>query len=213
MSYDDAVKKLQSKGQRNPVGRRFRQHRRDAADRRLDRPVMVDRYPDERQGVLFPACAGAAGAGAGRRFHRARRLRRNHRRRAAHSRSGSVAEAPGRSQSAARGIRLVYRSAQVRLASRTRDSAWAWSASWRGCAAWSTSARRSRSRGCCIGRGRERFSAVHRSRRCTSPPRGKDDRVCRLPWTGTRRGRRMNRSSAPRSQSYTGSPAHGVLIL
>ena len=33
MSYDDAVEDLASQGQRNPVGRRFRRHRRDAAHR------------------------------------------------------------------------------------------------------------------------------------------------------------------------------------
>ena len=34
MSYDDAVKILQAKGQRDPVGRRFRRHRRDSAHAR-----------------------------------------------------------------------------------------------------------------------------------------------------------------------------------
>ncbi len=34
MSYDDAVSKLQIEGQRDSMGRRFRQHRRDAAYRR-----------------------------------------------------------------------------------------------------------------------------------------------------------------------------------
>ena len=56
-------------------------------------------------------------------------------------------------QAAARSVRLVHRSAQVRHRCRTPASAWAWSASWPGCAAWSTSARRSRIRGCCTGRG------------------------------------------------------------
>ena len=35
MSYDEAVKTLQDQGQRDPVGRRFRRHRRNPADARI----------------------------------------------------------------------------------------------------------------------------------------------------------------------------------
>ena len=156
MSYDEAVKSLQSQGQRDPVGRRFRRHRRDAAHARIcDRPVMVDRYPAAVKAFYFAAGSGAAGSGAGRRRARAGRLRRNHRRRPAHPRSRPAAEAPRGAQAAARSLRLVPRSAQVRQRAARAASAWASSAAWPGCAAWSTSARPSRSRACCTGCGRK----------------------------------------------------------
>ena len=123
MSYDDAVRRAAEEGQRDPMGRRFRQHRRDADHRRFG--PAADRGPVSHrdQSVLLRARSGAAGTGAGRGFYRAGRLRRDHRRRAAHSRSGSAAEASGRAQAAARGVRLVRGSAQVRqrAARRLRD--------------------------------------------------------------------------------------------
>ena len=161
MSYDDAVKKLQVEGQRNPMGRRFRQHRRNPAHRRSGSSGDGGPLSHRGEGVLFPARRGSSGSRAGRRFHRARRLRRNHRRRPAHPRSGFAAEAAGRAQAAARGVQLVHRSAQIRQRSRTPASAWEWSASSRGCAAWSIFGKPSHSRGCCIARGRKNIGATN----------------------------------------------------
>ena len=64
MSYDEAVKKLQVQGQRDSMGQRFRQHRRNAADRR-SRPPGDGRSLSRRgEGVLFSAGRGPSGSGA-----------------------------------------------------------------------------------------------------------------------------------------------------
>ncbi len=55
MSYDDAVKKLQSKGSEIQWGGDFGNTDETLLTDDLDRPVMVDRYPASSQGVLLPA--------------------------------------------------------------------------------------------------------------------------------------------------------------
>ena len=101
-------------GQRDPVGRRFRRHRRNADHRRpgpaADGGPLSHRR--SRRSTSSPTRNARTGAGRGR--DRARRLRRDHRRRPAHPRSRPAAEAPGRAPSAARSLQMVYGSAQVR---------------------------------------------------------------------------------------------------
>ena len=101
MSYDDAVKKLQAKGSEIQWGGDFGGTDETLLTEDFDRPLMVDRYPTAIKAFYFAARSGAARSGAGRGCARARRLRRNHRRRPAHSRSGSAAEAHRRAPPAA----------------------------------------------------------------------------------------------------------------
>ncbi len=88
MSYDDAVKALQAKGSEIQWGGDFGGTDETLLTEDFDRPLMVDRYPTASQGVLFGARSGSPRSGAGRGRAGARRLRRNHRRRPAHPRSG-----------------------------------------------------------------------------------------------------------------------------
>ena len=156
MSYDDAVKKLQAKGSEIQWGGDFGNADETLLTEGMDRPVMVDRYPTEIKAFYFEPDPDRPEVALGVDVHRARRLWRDHRRRPAHSRSRSAAEAPRRAQTAAGSVRLVPRSAQIwhRAARRLRYGRRARASP--GSAAWSMFAKRSRIRACCTARGRNR---------------------------------------------------------
>ena len=142
-------------GQRNPVGRRFRRHRRDAAERGLRPAADGGPLSHRDQGVLLAARPGAAGGGAGRGRAGAGGIRRDHRRRPAHPRSGSAAASASRSTSCRRKPSTGTSTCASTARCRTAVSAWASSGAWRGSAGWSTCARPSRFRACSTGCGRE----------------------------------------------------------
>ena len=114
MSYDDAVVALQKKGSEIQWGGDFGNTDETLITEGLDRPLIVDRFPTEIKAFYFEPDPERPEAGAGRGFHRARRLWRDYRRRPAHSQSGFAVEAFGRAQASARSFRLVRGSAQVR---------------------------------------------------------------------------------------------------
>ena len=93
MSYDEAVKMLQAKGSEIQWGGDFGGTDETLLSQDFDRPLMVDGYPSAVKAFYMAPDPGAARSGAGRGCAGARRLRRDHRRRPAHSRSGSAAEA------------------------------------------------------------------------------------------------------------------------
>ena len=101
MSYDDAVVALQKKGSEIQWGGDFGNTDETLITEGLDRPLIVDRFPDRDQSVLLRARSRPAGTGVGCGFHRPGRVRRDHRGRAAHSQSGSAVEAFGRAQPSA----------------------------------------------------------------------------------------------------------------
>ena len=134
MSYDDAVKKLQSKGSEIQWGGDFGNTDETLLTDDLDGPVMVDRYPAEIKAFYFETDPDRPELALGVDVHRARRLWRNHRRRTASARSRPADEAHRRTQSSAvppsSGIWICGNSAPFR----TRASAWAWSGASRGSA-------------------------------------------------------------------------------
>ena len=73
MSYDQAVEDSSGQGQRNSMGRRLRQHRRDAAYAGSRPAGNRGSLSIGDQGILFPARRAAAGGRAGSGHHRARK--------------------------------------------------------------------------------------------------------------------------------------------
>ncbi len=166
ITYDEAVTTLQGKGLPIRVGRRLRRAGRDGAVRAV-RPAG-DGAPlsGGDQGVLHEARSGAPRARARRRRAGARR---------ATARSSAAASASTISICCCSGSRSTScrrkRSSGTSICAatarcRTAASAWASSASWRGSAGSSTSARRFRSRACCTGCIRsDSVRMDHRARR------------------------------------------------
>ena len=115
----------------------------------FDRPVMVHRYPaDVKAFYMEPdpkdrelcAVRGRAGAGG---------LWRDHRRIAARVELRTAQEPHRAAQAAAARRSSGISTCAATAACRMRDSAWASSAWWRGCARWTTCGRRFRLRGRC----------------------------------------------------------------
>ena len=111
ISYDEAVKILQAHGSEIEWGGDFGGGDETILTQQFDRPIMVDRYPMAIKAFYMAPDPGPARGGARCGRPRAGRLRRNHWRRPAHSRSRVAAEAHRRAQAAARGVQLVHRSA------------------------------------------------------------------------------------------------------
>ena len=114
MSYDDAVKNLQEHGSEIQWGGDFGGADETILTQQFDRPIMVDRFPTAIKAFYMAPDPDRAGSCARRGCAGARRLRRDHRRRPAHPRSRSAAEAHRRTSASQRSLRLVHRSAQVR---------------------------------------------------------------------------------------------------
>ena len=147
MTYDEAVEKLKAKGSEIQWGSDFGNTDETLITEDLDRPVMIDRYPAAVKAFYFAA---------GRRI-------------VPMSRWASISSRPkvtARSSAAASASTIwiccssVWKNTSCRArpssgiwicastaASRTPASAWASSVSSPGCAAWSMSAKPSRSRG------------------------------------------------------------------
>ena len=89
MSYDDAVKKLQAKGSEIQWGGDFGNTDETLLTEDLDRPVMVDRYPTAVKAFYFQPDRDRPEVALGVDFIAPEGLRRDHRRRPAHPRSGT----------------------------------------------------------------------------------------------------------------------------
>ena len=124
----------------------------------FDRPVMVHRYPADVKAFYmepdpldprFALCVDVlAPEGYGEIIGGSQRVSSYELLNAAHRAA----------QAAQGGVPVVSRLAPLRHRFRTRASAWALSAWWRGCARWTTCARRFRLRGRCTGFIRREFS-------------------------------------------------------
>ncbi len=98
MSYDEAVKFLQSKGSEIQWGGDFGGTDETLLSQEHDRPLMVDGYPSAVKAFYMQPEPATAGGGAVRGCSGAGRLRRDYRRRTAHSRLRSAGAAHRRAQ-------------------------------------------------------------------------------------------------------------------
>ena len=87
LSYDEAIERLQAKGSEIKWGGDFGGTDETILSDQFVSPLMVHRYPSQIKAFYMQPDPAAPGSGALRRCAGARRLRRNHRRRPAHTRS------------------------------------------------------------------------------------------------------------------------------
>jgi asparaginyl-tRNA synthetase len=114
ISYDRALEILAEAGSELAWGDDFGAPHETILGERFDRPVVIEKYPTARQGVLHGARAGRPDAGPVRRRHRPRGLRRADRRLATHPRPGAARASHRRTRPAGGGVQLVPRPAPLR---------------------------------------------------------------------------------------------------
>ena len=120
ISYDEAVAMLQKNGSEIQWGGDFGGGDETIISQQFDKPVMVHRYPTAIKAFYMEPDPQRAGRRAVRRRPCAGRLWRNHRRRAAHVELRTARPTAEGARTAARSIRVVPGSSQVRLGSSCR---------------------------------------------------------------------------------------------